>query len=130
MSALSAGSSPEGQVHPLSLEYLAARGVPTMGLHSKSWEAQEIISARPDLVITVCDSAASETCPLWLGPAPKIHWALKDPSKLTGSKAQIQSEFERVMDEIERRVALLQTLAAKRLSGAELAVAAAQLTEV
>ena len=75
----SAGSQPEGQVHPLTLKYLEEAGYVTEGLSSKGWDA--LAADPPDLVVTVCDSAAGEACPLWLGETERFHWPLADPSK-------------------------------------------------
>ena len=74
ITAQSAGSEPAGQVHPLTLRYLQEAGYNTQQLSSKSWDTLgEFI---PDVVITVCDQAAGESCPLWLGTTPKLHWGL------------------------------------------------------
>ena len=79
--AQSAGSAPAKQVHPLTLQYLANCGYDITALHSKSWQMLTD-GFTPDVVITVCDAAAGESCPLWLGNVPKFHWGLADPSKL------------------------------------------------
>lgn len=100
--AYSAGSQPVGEVHPLSLKYLQERHIPVDGLYSKSWNEGEFPA--PDIVITVCDSAANEACPLWLGNASKVHWGLPDPSKLQGSEDEIRKAFFDVMDTIETRI--------------------------
>ena len=92
--ARSAGSQPAGEVHPLSLKYLAEAGIPTRGLKSQSWDEFEDFA--PDVVITLCDSAAGESCPLWFGKAIKLHWGLEDPSKLSGDESAIAAEFGRV----------------------------------
>ena len=68
--AISAGSQPAGFVHPRSLALLARQGITTDGLHSKSWDS---LPATPDIVITVCSSAAGETCPAYLGPVLRTH---------------------------------------------------------
>ena len=73
MRAMSAGSRPVGYVHPRSLAVLAREGLPTAGYASKSWDQ---LPARPDLVITVCGSAAGETCPAYLAPVPRAHWGV------------------------------------------------------
>ena len=89
--AMSAGSQPTGQVHPRSLALLAREGIDTAGYHSKSWEH---LPVTPDLVITVCGSAAGETCPAYLGPVLRCHWGVDDPAHVTGSDAQIDAAFE------------------------------------
>jgi len=112
--ARSAGSQPAGEVHPLSLRYLAQRGYRTKGLQSQSWDAFEDFA--PDLVVTVCDSAAGEACPLYLGKSVKVHWGLSDPSKIEGSEAELEQAFMACIDEIEHRVDQLIELAKDRPS--------------
>ena len=68
--AKSAGSQPVGEVHPLSIKYLQEAGIATDGLRSQSWDEFEAFA--PDLVVTVCDSAAGEACPLWFGKSLKV----------------------------------------------------------
>ena len=100
--AKSAGSQPSGEVHPLSLKYLAVRGIDTQGLVSQSWD--EFESFEPDVVVTVCDSAAGEACPVWFGKTIKLHWGLEDPSKLEGSEEELAAAFNLTIDLIEARV--------------------------
>lgn len=100
--AFSAGSVPAGQVHPLSLKFLEQQGYATDGLRSQSWD--EFASTPLDLVVTVCDSAANEACPLWMGETPTLHWGLPDPSKVEGSDAEIEDAFLNVMARIEVKV--------------------------
>lgn len=107
--ARSGGSQPAGEVHPLTLRHLEQRGYATEGLRSQSWD--DFAEFAPDLVITVCDSAAGETCPLYLGSAPRVHWGLSDPTQLAGDEHQQAAAFEACMAEIERRVAMLRRLA-------------------
>lgn len=102
LQATSAGSQPAGEVHPLSLRYLAEAGYDTTGLSSKSWD--DLGDVQPDVVITVCDQAAGESCPLWLGATPKLHWGLADPSRLSGSDDEIRAAFMATIAEIEQRV--------------------------
>ena len=102
ITACSAGSHPSGQVHPLSVKYLQQRGISTQGLRSQSWD--EFADNEPDVVITVCDNAAKEACPVWFGNCVKVHWGLPDPSKLEGSEADIQAAFFSVMATIEGRI--------------------------
>ena len=106
--AKSAGSQPAGEVHPLSLKYLAESGINTDGLQSQSWDEFEDFS--PDIVITVCDSAAGESCPIWFGASVKVHWGLSDPSKLEGSEAEIADAFKQTISEISERVEKLSAL--------------------
>ncbi|GEA10748.1 arsenate reductase ArsC [Alteromonas sp. KUL49] len=112
--ARSAGSQPVGQVHPLSLKYLAARNYNTEGLSSQSWD--EFEDYAPDIVVTVCDSAAGETCPVYFGKSLKLHWGLEDPSKLEGSEEEKALAFNNTIDIIESRVAALVELAESKAS--------------
>ena len=102
LEAASAGSAPVDAVHPLTLRYLEERGYQTAGLQSQSWHDLETFE--PDRVITVCDSAAGEVCPLWMGEVEKHHWGLQDPSRAEGDDAAIRTAFMAVMDRIESKV--------------------------
>jgi len=84
LEARSAGSSPAGEVHPKSLHFLEEAGISTEGLTSQSWDDHE--DWAPDIVVTVCDKAAGETCPVWFGNAIKVHWGLEDPSAIDDEK--------------------------------------------
>lgn len=88
--AMSAGSKPTGQVHPRSLALLAREGISTEGYVSKSWDN---LPATPDIVITVCASAAGETCPAYLGPVLRTHWGVEDPAHATGTDEEIDAAF-------------------------------------
>ena len=102
LEAASAGSAPVDEVHPLTLRYLEERGYQTAGLRSQSWHDLE--GFEPDRVITVCDSAAGEACPLWMGEVEKHHWGLPDPSRVEGDDEAIRSAFMAVIDRIENKV--------------------------
>lgn len=102
LEAASAGSAPVEAVHPLTLRYLEERGYETGGLVSQSWDALEQFA--PDKVVTVCDSAAGEVCPLWMGAVEKYHWGLPDPSRVEGDDAAIREAFMSVIDRIEGKV--------------------------
>jgi arsenate reductase len=106
--AKSAGSQPAGQVHPLSIKYLQQAGIKTDNLISQSWNDLEGFA--PDIVITVCDSAAGEACPLWLGASVKVHWGLADPSKMIGSEDEVEQAFKACIDENITRVKQLLSL--------------------
>lgn len=108
--AKSAGSQPAGEIHPLTLKYLTQAHIPIKELSSKSIDS--LADFNPDIVITLCDSAASESCPVYFGEALKLHWALADPSKLS-DEAQAQQAFKEVMSEITRRVEFLLNLSDK-----------------
>jgi arsenate reductase len=123
--AKSAGSQPAGQVHPLSLQYLQEADISTEGLVSQSWD--ELEEFAPDVVITVCDSAAGETCPVWFGKSIKVHWGLTDPSKIDGSEEEKAQAFRDTIAEIQQRVTELLALADKQLSQEELRSALNQL---
>lgn len=101
MRACSAGSHPTGQVHPRSLALLKAKGIATEGLQSKSWHS---LTHTPDIVITVCSSAAGETCPAYLGGGLRAHWGVDDPAKATGSEAEITASFEQTYQLLRRRI--------------------------
>jgi arsenate reductase len=99
--ALSAGSKPTGQVHPRSLALLAREGIDTRGCHSKSWDN---LPVTPDIVITVCGSAAGEVCPAYLGPVLRTHWGVEDPAHVTGTEAQIDAAFVRAYRTLRARI--------------------------
>jgi arsenate reductase len=99
--AMSAGSKPTGYVHPRSLALLAREGIPTEGYHSKSWENLPTI---PDIVITVCGSAAGETCPAYLGPVIRTHWGVEDPAHVTGTDEEIDAAFVKAYSILRRRI--------------------------
>lgn len=100
----SAGSFPKGRVHPMALELLAERGLPTGGLRSKSWDEFAAPGAPPiDFVVTVCDNAAGETCPVWPGRPVTLHWGMPDPAAVEGPGRR--AAFERALSELEGRIA-------------------------
>ncbi len=102
LEARSAGSQPSGEVHPLSIRYLQEAGIATDGLCSQSWDEHETWA--PDVVITVCDQAAGEQCPLWFGRCLKAHWGLADPSRLVGSDAEVAEAFRGTIATLRRRL--------------------------
>ena len=124
LQARSAGSQPVGEVHPLSLKYLKERGYSTDGLKSQSWDDFE--DYQPDIVITVCDSAAGEACPVYFGKSLKLHWGLEDPSKVEGSDDAKAMAFNNTIDIIEKRVAILADLANKNSSPEDIKIALQQ----
>jgi arsenate reductase (thioredoxin) len=99
--AASAGSKPTGKVHPRSLALLEREGIAIDGCHSKSWDA---LPATPDVVITVCSSAAGETCPAYLGPVLRTHWGVDDPAHATGTDAEIDAAFMAAYRTLCRRI--------------------------
>jgi arsenate reductase len=88
--AMSAGSKSTGQVHPRSLALLAREGMSTEGYYSKTWDN---LPLTPDVVVTVCSSAAGEICPAYLGPVLRTHWGVDDPAHATGTDAEIDAVF-------------------------------------
>ncbi len=98
---MSAGSQPTGQIHPRSLALLANEGISTEGYTSKSWDN---LPATPDIVITVCASAAGETCPAYLGPVLRTHWGVEDPAHAKGSEEEINAAFMKAYRILRRRI--------------------------
>ena len=109
--AHSAGSFPKGRVHPQSLALLKGLGYPTENFRSKSWDEFAAPGA-PDLqiVITVCDSAADELCPIWPGGPAKVHWGLPDPAAVEGTSDEIARAFEETYAALETRLKALMSL--------------------
>jgi arsenate reductase len=99
--AMSAGSKPTGKVHPRSLALLQREGIPTDGHFSKSWDD---LPQTPDIVITVCSSAAGETCPAYLGPVLRAHWGVDDPAHATGTDEEIDAAFMRAYRTLRNRI--------------------------
>jgi arsenate reductase (thioredoxin) len=103
--AYSAGSKPTGQVNPLSMEILKEKGHSAKGLRSKSWDEFALPDApRMDLIITVCDNAASEACPIWPGHPAKLHMGFPDPASAEGSHDQRLAAFREVYAMIEAKM--------------------------
>jgi arsenate reductase len=103
--AHSAGSQPKGQVHPLALALLAEAGHDGSGLRSKSWDEFTGPDAPHfDVIVTVCDQAAGEACPLWPGHPVQAHWSIEDPAAAEGERWERRAAFERVYHELERRI--------------------------
>ena len=128
--AFSAGSSPRPnqQPHPLGLQVLQHAGISTDGLRSKSWDE----FARPDaphmdLIITVCDNAAGEVCPVWPGHPATAHWGYADPSAGDASEAQKHEAFRQTMLALHRRLSLLASLPPEKLEHALLQSTAREL---
>jgi len=114
--AFSAGSHPKGQIHPLTLETLRNVDIGTTGLRSRSWDEFARPGApRMDFVITVCDSAAGEVCPVWPGQPVSAHWSFADPAAYEGSDTQKRAVFREILRQIRARVDLLHALPLPRL---------------
>ncbi|VVN40573.1 Arsenate reductase [Pseudomonas fluorescens] len=116
--AVSSGSFPKGQVLPRSLATLQQAGIGIDGLSSKGNDAFE--DNPPDIVITVCDKAAGEACPVYFGPALKSHWGLEDPSDVKGDEAAVDAAFRSTLARIEQRCAAFLALPFNNLSRDEL----------
>jgi len=99
--AISAGSKPAGYVHPRSLALLEREGISTEGYRSKSWDN---LPVTPDIVITVCGSAAGETCPAYLGPVMRAHWGVEDPAHATGTDEEIDAAFMKAYSILRHRI--------------------------
>ncbi|MBD9481357.1 arsenate reductase ArsC [Pseudomonas sp. PDM14] len=116
--AVSAGSFPKGQVLPRSLTTLQQAGISIDGLSSKGNDAFE--ANPPDIVITVCDKAAGEACPVYFGPALKSHWGLGDPSDVQGDEREVDAAFRATLARIEQRCRAFLALPFEHLSRDEL----------
>ncbi len=109
--AFSAGSQPTGRINPYALDTLIAAGVPTAGLRSKSWDEFSGDGVQPiDLVVTVCDSAAAEPCPVFFGDFVRTHWGLPDPAAVEGSDAEKRTAFAQAHATIKARLMAFLTL--------------------
>lgn len=100
--ARSAGSKPAGFVHPKAIETLKRHDIDAGEPRSKSWDAFEGESF--DLVITVCDQAASESCPVFFGKHEKLHWSTPDPAKTQGSDDEINAAFDQAFTMLKNRI--------------------------
>lgn len=128
--AFSAGSQPMGQVNPFAVQQVQSIGYDISQLRSKSWdEFSQPNAPHMDLVITVCDSAAGEACPLWLGSPLKIHWGFADPSHVQGDDAAKQQAFAQTFALIMARMQKLVDLPVERLSKQQLKQELEAITE-
>jgi arsenate reductase len=117
--AYSAGSSPREnqQPNPLGLKVLQAVGIDTSGLRSKTWDEFAGAGApQMDLIITVCDNAAGEVCPIWPGHPATAHWGYADPSEVQGTEEQRLEAFRQTLMAIRRRLDLLVNLPQDKLA--------------
>ena len=106
--AYSAGSHATGKVHPMALELVKGTGYPLENLRSKNWdEFAQIEAPKMDFVITVCDRAAGEVCPVWPGQPLSAHWSFADPAAATGSEQEKHRVFEQIFHQIATRIRLL-----------------------
>jgi protein-tyrosine-phosphatase len=128
--AFSAGSSPHEnqQPNPLGLKVLQGADISIEGLHSKSWDVfAENGAPVMDLIITVCDNAAGEVCPIWPGHPATAHWSYADPSEGNGDDTQKLEAFRKTLFAIKRRLELFCSLPNEKLGAASLQSSARQL---
>lgn len=112
----SAGSHPAGEVQPLALELLKKNRISTEHLRSKSWDEFAGGDApKMDFVITVCDRAAGEVCPVWLGQPIYAHWGVEDPGNVPGSDEEKRAAFLRTYTILARRIGLMTSLPLEKL---------------
>jgi protein-tyrosine-phosphatase len=116
--ACSAGSRPAGRVHPESLKLLKSNGYNVFDFRSKSWvEFLGPNSPKFDFVLTVCDDAAAETCPVWPGQPMTAHWGVPDPAAARGTPAEIALAFRTTYDRLAQRISAFCALPLESLHG-------------
>jgi len=109
--AFSAGSYPSGTVNPLVLEFLQTQRISTRGARSKSWDEFVLIGApKLDFVITVCDDAAGEACPVWPGQPITAHWGVEDPARYMDNPDEARRVIHDVFHILNRRIQLFTNL--------------------
>jgi arsenate reductase (thioredoxin) len=109
--AISAGSHPKGEVHPLAIETLRKNRLPVEHLRSKSWDEFARPDARSlDFVFTVCDRAAEEICPTWPGQPMTAHWGIVDPAAVEGTQEERERAFNRAFRELDARLKIFTSL--------------------
>ncbi len=114
--AFSAGSQPKGDINPLAVETLKKMGYPTDGLRSKKWEEFEADNApKMDFVITVCDNAAGETCPIWPGHPIRAHWGIEDPASAEGTHWEKLAAFATAFRYLRNRISAFAALPIAKL---------------
>jgi len=107
--AYSAGSHPKGAVHPVAIEILSGMGYPVEGLRSKNWNEFSLPSAPEfDFIFTVCDNAAGEVCPVWIGHPMTAHWGIEDPAAVEGEGQR--PAFLEAIRHLRRRIELFLSL--------------------
>lgn len=117
--AASAGSRPTGRVNPHALDTLRRHGLPVDGFASRSWdEFGESGAPEFDIVITVCDDAAGESCPVWPGAPVTVHWGIEDPAAVRGSTVEIAQAFDRAYVGLRRRIEAMIELPLEKLDAA------------
>jgi arsenate reductase len=114
--AYSGGSRPTGRINTFALDYLTANGMPVDGLQSKSWDEFARAGAPPmDFVITVCDRAAGEVCPIWPGQPVTAHWGVPDPAAVIGSDGEKRAAVSEVARVLLNRIRILVSLPLDKL---------------
>ena len=114
--AFSAGSHPKGEVNPFAIKVLKDNDYPTDGIYSKSWNVFEDKDApQMDFIITVCDSAASEVCPVWIGHPVTAHWGIEDPAAVEGTDIDKLRVFNTALKYLRNRVLQLDAIPIDRL---------------
>jgi arsenate reductase len=109
--AFSAGSQPKGEVNPYSLRVLASMGYPAEGFRSKSWDEFAAPDApKMDFIFTVCDSAAGEACPVWLGHPTTAHWGIEDPAAVEGTDIEKERAFVQALRLMRNRITIFVNL--------------------
>ena len=107
----SAGSHPKGQIHPYALDLLGSLGFPNTHMHSKSWDVFAAAgSPLMDFVFTVCDNAAGEACPVWLGQPMTAHWGVPDPAAVEGTEVEKRAAFREAFAALENRIKIFMSL--------------------
>ncbi len=125
MQSFSAGSAPTGKVNSFAISQLQSKGYETGKYRSKSWDVFTGDEAPiMDIIITVCDNAAGETCPIWAtdetGKRPlTVHWSFPDPASINGTDKDISDAFSRVYDHMEKHVQAMVSLPLERMSESE-----------
>jgi arsenate reductase (thioredoxin) len=115
--AYSAGSHPSGRVNPFAIEQVRALGYPVENLRSKSWDEFALPDApHMDFVVTVCDNAAGEVCPIWPGQPITAHWGFADPAAVEGSDEVKRAAFAQTLRQIRNRVQLFMSLPLETLN--------------
>ncbi len=128
--AYSAGSQPTGKVNPFAAEQANSMGYPMENVRSKSWdEFSHAESPHMDIVITVCDSAAGESCPLWRGSPIKVHWGFEDPSHVAGTDEEKRQAFAHTFMLIRQKIQQLVNLPIETLDQAALTQALQDIGE-
>ena len=127
----SAGSFPKGDVHPLALELLQAKGLPVRGLRSKSWDEYAASNGPAiDYIFTVCDNAAGEACPVWPGKPTSAHWGIPDPAAVHGAPQERRRAFQKAFDALDERIQRFLALPLKTLKGPELKAALQEIGHI